>query len=90
MKNVNWFERAPEDPTGCQNLCIKLRGESEPVRKVMSTVVWVVSTARNAIVVIVCTVMAFGLDPVIPDEPSRNTTFILTGNIKAGTDADKT
>ena len=28
--------------------------------------------------------MAFGFDPDLPDGKSRNTTFILTGNIEAG------
>ena len=64
-------------------MCAKMTGGSETARKVLKTTIWIVSTARNAIVVIICTIMAFGFDPVIPDEP-RNATFILTGDIDAG------
>lgn len=83
MKNVKWFDRVPEgqDPSGCQRLC---GSGHERTRSCLSSTVWVLSTARNAIVVIVCTLMAFGFDPVLPDRPTRNTTFLLTGNIKAG------
>lgn len=75
MKNVKWFDESqPEsNPTG----------GSEGVRKALKTTIWVLSTARNAIVVILCTVMAYGFDPVIPSD-ARDATFILTGDIQRG------
>jgi MFS superfamily sulfate permease-like transporter len=84
LKNVNWFDRSPDTPSMCQNICLSIRGGSEPTRRCLSSTVWVLSTARNAIVVVICTLMAYGFDPMLPEEATRNTTFILTGNIKAG------
>ena len=85
MKNVTWFE-APENEdstTLCQNVFGRLPGK---VRFGLSKTVWILSTARNAVVVVICALMAYGFDPVLPEgkDSSRNTTFILTGNIKAG------
>ena len=82
MKNVNWFDNDHDNPSTCQKLCSC--GGHAGTKKCMSSTVWVLSTARNAIVVVVCTLMAYGFDPVLPASATRNTTFILTGNIKAG------
>lgn len=86
LKSVTWLEANPEDPSCCQTCCLHIRRNNETVRKILAKVIWVISTARNAIIVIACTVMAYGFDPVLPDDDAdkRNTTFILTGNIKAG------
>ena len=85
MKNVSWFNVPDEtsSATKCQTLCSRL---SPRARMILSKLVWVTSTARNAVVVIVCALMAYGFDPVLPEEKShlRNTTFILTGNIQTG------
>lgn len=69
--------------TKCQTMCSKL---SPKGRMILSKAIWVLSTARNAVVVVVCALMAYGFDPVLPEEEShlRNTTFILTGNIETG------
>ena len=82
MKGVTWLDES-EPENGCQTFCTQLTGGSSTVRKVLKTTLWVVSTARNAIVVIICTLMAYGFDPVIPDK-ARNATFILTGDIQRG------
>ena len=85
---MTWFDLPSNEkgPTSCQSFCTKLVGKNETARNVLSKLIWVISTARNAIIVVTCTVMAYGLDPEIPEgeENKRNTTFILTGNIKAG------
>ena len=86
MKNVTWFNVPDNDDdmssaTRCQTMWSKL---SPRARHVAAKFVWVVSTARNAIVVITCALIAYGCDPILPEEQSRNTTFILTGNIEAG------
>lgn len=81
---MNWVDRSPDNPTKIQTCCIYLRRDSELIRRYLSKAIVVVSTSRNAIVLIFCSVLAFCFDPQIPDEPSRNTTFILTGNIEAG------
>lgn len=85
VKNVTWFD-TPEDSseaTACQSVCARL---PPAVNTVLSKTVWVVSTARNAVVVVICALMAYGFDPVLNAEKieARNTTFILTGNIKGG------
>ena len=81
----NWFQ----EPTGsleetkCQTFCSKLYGSSEKTKKFLKTTCWVIGTARNAIIVILCTLLAYSLDPEIPGD-KRKATFILTGNIDAG------
>jgi len=80
LKNVNWFDSSPESPTTCQSFC--MRSCNEKVRKVLATLIWVISTARNAIIVVICTFLAYGCDPKGGEGKSnRNTTFILTGFI---------
>ena len=79
----NWFVETPNnslEETKCQSLCSK---QSEKTRKFLKTTCWVIATARNAIIVILCTLLAYFLDPEIP-EKKRDATFILTGNIDAG------
>jgi len=54
-------------------------------RKICGKIVWVLATGRNAVVVIACAIIAYAFDPVLPeDKETRNTTFILTGNIESG------
>ncbi len=83
---MTWFNFGPigKPLTYCQSFCLKICRNNETTCKVLSKLIWVVSTARNAIIVIACTLLAYGLDPEIPPGGSRNTTFILTGNIEAG------
>ena len=83
LKNVTWFKEPEdtEDATFMQRLFGKL---SPGLRKILEKTVWIISTGRNAFVVIVCALVAYGCDPVIDDKNPRNSTFILTGNIKAG------
>ena len=74
-----------DDATCCQNLCHRISGSSGGAKKVLSTTIWVISTARNAIIVIICSLIAYICDPEVPDkEHQRNATFILTGNIEGG------
>ena len=74
-----------EDPTCCQNLCHRISGGNSGAKKVLSTAIWVISTARNAIIVIICSIIAYICDPEVPDkEHQRDATFILTGNIDGG------
>jgi len=86
MKNVTWFDVPDEEegtePTTCQSLCARLPSK---VRFGLSKLIWILSTARNAVVVVTCALVAYGTDPVLPEDPhSRNTTFLLTGNIQSG------
>ena len=83
MKDVTWFKPADQlpSPTRCQSVCSKL---SPKVCAILSKVVWLLSVARNAVIVIVCALIAYGCDPQLPETPTRNTTFILTGNLKSG------
>ena len=79
----NWFVETPNnslEETKCQSLCSK---QSEKTRKFLKTTCWVIATARNAIIVILCTLLAYFLDPEIPKN-KRDATFILTGNIDDG------
>ena len=83
VKNVTWFD-SPEDSseaTACQSVCTRL---PPTLKKVLSKTVWVVSTARNAVVVVICALIAYGFDPVLDPDRPRDTTFLLTGNIQSG------
>ena len=54
-------------------------------KKTICTFLWVLTTARNAVIVIGCTLLAYGLDREVGDiNNGANTTFLLTGNIQAG------
>ena len=50
--------------TTCQTVCSNL---SPRMRTIMSKTVWVISTARNAVIVVICALLAYGFDPVLPD-----------------------
>ncbi len=58
----------------------------KPGNKVIAKTIWYFSIARNIIVVLICSTLAFILDPNFSheDEISGNTTFKLTGIIEAG------
>ena len=67
MKNNTWFD-VPDDmssATRCQAVCSSM---SIRARSILCKLVWVISTARNAVIVIVCALMAYGFDPVLPSE----------------------
>jgi sodium-independent sulfate anion transporter 11 len=72
-----------KNPSACQTTC---NARLSPLtRKILSKTFWVISTGRNAIVVIVCLAIAYAFDPVLSEDPHhRNTTFILTGKIEGG------
>ncbi|TRY69381.1 hypothetical protein TCAL_07206 [Tigriopus californicus] len=83
IRNVNWFDSIEdiEKPSSCQILCHRLGSVG---RKIMGKLVWVIATARNAVIVIICLLIAMGFDPEPQPPGTRNTTFILTGEIDAG------
>jgi len=67
MKNNTWFD-TPDDmssATRCQTVCTSM---SPKMRMVLSKTIWVLSTARNAVVVIICALIAYGFDPVLPEK----------------------
>ena len=67
MKNNSWFD-TPDDmssATRCQSVCTSM---SPKMRMVLSKTIWVLSTARNAVVVIICALIAYGCDPVLPEK----------------------
>ena len=67
MKNNTWFD-TPADmssATRCQTVCTSM---SPKMRMVLSKTIWVLSTARNAVVVIICALIAYGFDPVLPEK----------------------
>lgn len=82
MKNNTWFKSIDEvdEPTAAQRFFNKF---SPTTRKVLDKTIWLLSTARNAVIVVVCVGVAIAFDPEIPDDP-RASTFILTGNIDSG------
>jgi len=82
LKNANWLGTSDEEPGSClQNFFRKCFGVGK-FGRIMSPIVWVISTARNAIIVVICTFLAYGLDPEGGETKSnRNGTFILTGKI---------
>jgi len=82
LKNANWLGTSDEEPgSGLQNCFRKCFGTGK-LGKIMAPCIWVISTARNAIIVVICTFLAYGCDPEGGEKKSnRNTTFILTGKI---------
>lgn len=87
LSGVNWFKEVGD---GVPQSRIQANFNKLPplVRKIISKANWVVSTARNAVVVVICSLVAYGFDPTLPDPsaPKGNmtTTFTLTGNLKSG------
>ncbi len=82
MKNAQWFDpiEETEKPSCIQRFFSRC---SPRARRILDKIIWVLSTARNAVVVVICLGIAYGLDPIIPDDP-RNATFVLTGDIESG------
>jgi len=81
MKDVTWFDGPGGDQNGTcmQRLCLRF---SPPLRRILSRVVWLFSTARNAVIVFVCVGVAMAFDGSDIDKISDdNSTFILTGKI---------
>ncbi|XP_034936756.1 sodium-independent sulfate anion transporter-like [Chelonus insularis] len=64
MKDIKWCSKSE-----------KLSRE----RKILTKIIWLVSTARNAIVVIVCSTIAYQMN-----SPESEAPFILTGRVKPG------
>lgn len=91
LNRTNWFKSSNEPTQGVQALFNKL---SPTVQKILSNSVWFVCTARNAVVVVICAVMAGFTDPGCIDlmEREKNGTYFgndtcvwkLTGSIKSG------
>ena len=85
MKDVTWFkpEKESRRKTRCQNICSKL---TPKLRGILEKFVWLLSIGRNAVIVVVCALIAYGCDPELPDVngATKNTTFILTGNLESG------
>ena len=76
LNRTDWLKEAAEEEEeqlrGCRALCHKL---PRPAFKFLAKFVWFVCTARNAIVVIFCLILAMALD---------KDTFTLTSEIDSG------
>lgn len=64
MKDIKWCSRS-DKPTR--------------ERKILAKIIWLISTARNAIVVIVCSTIAYKMESTKSGAP-----FVLTGPVKSG------
>ncbi|CAG5101314.1 Similar to Slc26a11: Sodium-independent sulfate anion transporter (Mus musculus) [Cotesia congregata] len=64
MKDIKWCSRV-EKPS--------------KERKILAKVIWLVSTARNAIVVVICSTIAYKMNSTESGSP-----FVLTGPVKSG------
>jgi len=58
---------------------LTVRSVGKNYRRVIAKAIWLVSTARNAIIVIVCSVIAYKYDSTESESP-----FILTGPVRPG------
>jgi len=81
LNRTNWLKPVTKDGTakGCQAACNKLPATAF---KIMGKFVWFVCTARNAIIVIFCLILAMIVDPkaiMCKDDPD-NCVFTLTGS----------
>jgi len=91
LNRTNWFKASDSPSPGPQTLFNKL---SPTAQKVLAKTVWFICTARNAVVVVICAVMAGFVDPNCieimnqqkDDTYTGNETCIwrLTGSIKGG------
>merc|ERR1719357_1377132 len=84
LNRTNWFKAAGNDQVqGCQAFWNKL---PPTALKIVSKLVWFVCTGRNAIVVILCLLLAAIIDPAgssCKDDPD-NCILTLTGKIQSG------
>ena len=80
MKNNCWFKdlESVEEPSAFQRFTNA--HFSPTVRKVLDKTVWLMSTARNAVIVVICVGIAMAVmeDATVPRDDSI---FILTGDI---------
>ena len=86
LNRTGWFKPLPRGSQGSRAQMMFNRLLSPTTLKIVDKTVWFACTARNAIVVLVCLVLAMLLDPDLHDcdkEPSH-CVFSLTGTIKAG------
>ena len=67
MKQNTWFKQPGPDsvPTMMQRMTSSL---PSLVHKILDKTIWVLSTGRNAVVVIVCLFVAQSFDPVIGEQ----------------------
>lgn len=86
LNRTGWFKPLPRGSQGSRAQMMLNRLLSPTTLKIVDKIVWFACTARNAIVVLVCLVLAMLLDPDLHDcdkEPNH-CVFSLTGTIKAG------
>jgi len=91
LNRTNWFKSSDEPTEGVQALFNKM---SATAQKILSNGVWFICTARNAVVVVICAVMAGFTDPgcidIMEAQKAENYTgnatcvWKLTGSIKSG------
>ncbi len=82
MKNNTWFvhQSEVEQPTCMQRLTSRI--PSGP-RKALEKTIWLLSTARNAVIVVICILVAYLFNPKLPTSREEST-FILTGEVEGG------
>eukprot|EP00090_Calanus_glacialis_P015453 TRINITY_DN24401_c0_g1_i1.p1 TRINITY_DN24401_c0_g1~~TRINITY_DN24401_c0_g1_i1.p1 ORF type:complete len:653 (-),score=122.04 TRINITY_DN24401_c0_g1_i1:57-2015(-) len=84
LNRTNWFKPANDGQVqGCQAFWNKL---PPTALNILSKVIWFICTGRNAIIVILCLVLAAIIDPAgisCKDDP-ENCVFTLTGQIESG------
>ena len=87
LNRTGWFKPIKPGTAGRNGRVQQMFNRLSPsVLRLLDKTIWFLCTARNAIVVIVCLVMAMLLDPELHDcktEPGL-CVFSLTGTIKAG------
>lgn len=63
MKDIKWYEKSDKP---------------SKERRILTKIIWLISTARNAIVVIVCSTIAYKM------KTPSGSPFVLTGQVKSG------
>jgi len=84
LNRTNWFK---PDTSGSAQGCQAFWNKLPPTGlKILSKTVWFICTGRNAIVVILCLILAAIIDPEATSckEDPENCVFTLTGKIESG------
>jgi len=88
LNRTNWLKPISSNPPNTTPGCIQKLTNRLPLKllAVVDKIIWFICTARNAIVVVACLVMAALVDPELHDCKTHpdDCVFTLTGSIQSG------
>jgi sodium-independent sulfate anion transporter 11 len=86
LATVNWFDPLDSNQPAKPCQAFWHRHLSPTGIKICGKILWILTSARNVVIVVICTGISYACNPKLPKLPEdqRNTTFILTGSIGSG------